>query len=333
MEEDNQSSKKGRVCVTGGTGFLGSRLILKLLQSGYAVNTTVRPNPDGGRDVSYLTNLPGASERLQIFNADLDKPQSFVPAIQGCIGVFHVAHALDLEGKEEEETKTKRAINGVLTILQACIDSKTVKRFIYTSSASTVVYNGKNLDMVDEDSWTDVGLMRSMGASAGSYVISKTLTEKAAIEFAENHGLDLVTVIPSWIHGPFISSHFPDSVKICLALFFGDQEHYKYIWDTSLVHVDDVARAHIFLFEYPNAKGRYLCSALHVTIHELSKFVSARYPQYQLPINADSLKDVVSAKFSGFSSKKLLETGFKFQHGLEDMYDDAIRCCKEKGFF
>ncbi|XP_073142024.1 vestitone reductase-like isoform X2 [Henckelia pumila] len=289
--EDN--SKKGRVCVTGGTGFLGSWLVLKLLQSGYTVNTTVRPNPDGRkRDVNYLTNLPGASERLQIFYADLDKPETFAPAVQGCTGVFHVAHALDLDGKEDEETKTKRAINGVLAILQACIDSKTVKRVVYTSSASTVIFSGKkNSDVLDEDSWTDVGLMRSIGEPAGSYVISKTLTEKAAIEFAESHGLDFVTVVPTWIHGPFICSHFPDSVKIFLALILGEQEHYKYLGDTSMVHVDDVARAHVFLFEHPNAKGRYLCSALEVTIHKLIEFVSERYPQYhQLPINAETTK-------------------------------------------
>jgi len=36
---------KGRVCVTGGTGFIGSWIIKRLLQDGYTVNTTVRPDP------------------------------------------------------------------------------------------------------------------------------------------------------------------------------------------------------------------------------------------------------------------------------------------------
>jgi len=36
---------KGRVCVTGGTGFIGSWIIKTLLQEGYSVNTTVRHNP------------------------------------------------------------------------------------------------------------------------------------------------------------------------------------------------------------------------------------------------------------------------------------------------
>lgn len=36
---------KGRVCVTGGTGFLGSWIIKRLLENGYFVNTTIRADP------------------------------------------------------------------------------------------------------------------------------------------------------------------------------------------------------------------------------------------------------------------------------------------------
>lgn len=49
------------------------------------------------------------------------------------------------------------------------------------------------------------------------------------------------------------------------------------------VHTDDAARAHIFLFEYPDARGRYICSALQIAINDLYAFLSARYPQYQIP--------------------------------------------------
>jgi len=37
--------ERGTVCVTGGTGYLASCLIMKLLEQGYSVNTTVRPHP------------------------------------------------------------------------------------------------------------------------------------------------------------------------------------------------------------------------------------------------------------------------------------------------
>lgn len=105
MEREKRGGS--RVCVTGGTGFLGSWLIMRLLQNGYSVNTTIRSHPDRKRDVSYLTNLEGASERLQIFNADINKPQSFAAAIEGCVGVFHLAQPMDFEEEEVNEEKVK----------------------------------------------------------------------------------------------------------------------------------------------------------------------------------------------------------------------------------
>ncbi|KAI3469935.1 hypothetical protein Pfo_026598 [Paulownia fortunei] len=307
MVEDN---KKGRVCVTGGTGFLGSWMIKRLLEDGCSVNTTIRIDPERKRDISYLTNLPGASERLQIFNADLDKPESFAAAIEGCIGVFHMAHPLDFVDKETE-VKIKRVSTGLQGILQACADSKTVKRVVYTS-------------------WTDVDFARSLQPFGGSYVVTKTLAEKAALDLAEKLGLDLVSVLPTWISGPFICSHCPDTVHITMALIFGDKRHYHLLKDTSLVHVDDVARAHIHLLEYPDAKGRYICAAVKFTIEELCEFTSTRYPEYQMP-TADSWKDLTPVKFSGLSTKKLQETGFQYENGLEEIFDGAIKCCKEKG--
>jgi UDP-glucose 4-epimerase len=38
-------SGKGAVCVTGGTGFIASCLITRLLEQGYAVRATVRSSP------------------------------------------------------------------------------------------------------------------------------------------------------------------------------------------------------------------------------------------------------------------------------------------------
>ncbi|KAL7158538.1 hypothetical protein ABFS83_02G150500 [Erythranthe nasuta] len=326
-------NEKGRVCVTGGTGYLGSWLVKKLLEDGiFSINTTTRPNPEGRRDVSFLTNLPGASERLKIFSADLDRPETFAAAIEGCVGVFHVAHPLDFEERETEEVKTKRVIAGLKGILQICARSETVRRVVYTSSISAAAFSHPAAGHIDEDTWTDVDFVRSSRAFGGPYFITKTLAERAAIDYAAELGLDLVSVNPTWITGPFICSHLPDSVYVAMSLIFGDVGHYKHLKDTSLVHIDDVARAHIHLMEYPGAKGRYICSGVEFTIAELSEFISARYPEYKdkMP-NEDAWKDLVPVKFSGVSTKKLEETGFKYENGLEEMFDGAIKSCKEKG--
>ncbi|KAL3517009.1 hypothetical protein ACH5RR_023911 [Cinchona calisaya] len=325
--------EKGRVCVTGGTGFFASWLIKRLLQDGYAVNTTIRPSSDH-RNITHLTDLPGTSERLQIFNADLDKPDSFGAAIEGCIGVFHVAHPTDFESQESEETKIKRAVNGTIGILQACLNSKTLKRAVYTSSSASVTFNEKGLDIMDENIWSDVDYVRRIFGDQGpasSYPISKIITEKAAFEFAGKHGLDLVSIIPTWIHGPFFCPFFPGSVRRSMVMIFGQQDRYKYLSKTHFVHTDDLASADIFLFEYPEAKGRNICSGTEITIDKLAECLSARYPEYPIP-TADSLKGITGLKSGSLSSKKLLDAGFEFKYGIEEMFDAAIQCCKEKGF-
>ncbi|KAM7466104.1 hypothetical protein LguiB_013666 [Lonicera macranthoides] len=327
MEENN----KGRVCVTGGTGYVASWLIMRLLQHGYSVNTTIRSNPDEKKGVTFLTTLPGASERLKIFNADLEKPESFNEPIEGCNGLFHVAHPIDFEDIETEETKVNRAINGTLGILRACLNSKTVRRVVYTSSASAVSFHTQELALIDESCWSDVDFIRAKKPYGASYYISKTLTERAAIDFANEHGLDLVTIIPTYIHGPFICPQCPGSVRASLAMIFGDLKLYKLLVNTPFVHIDDVASAHIFLFEYPNAKGRYICTATEISIDKLFEFLTARYLEYKIPPPNYFVEENKGVKYSTLTSKKLLDTGFKYKYGLEEMFDGAIECCKQKG--
>lgn len=232
-----------------------------------------------------MRNLQGASERLEIFDADLDRPETFAPAIEGCVGVFHVAHPLDFEEREAERVKIDRVVNGAVGIMQACVDSKTVKRVVYCSSVATAVFSDKagGLDVIDESSWTDVEFLRSLGVFGGPYMVTKTLVEKMVLDFGERHGLDVVALLPSWIHGPFICPYLPDSVSIFMALILGDKKSYQRLVRTSSVHVEDVVRAHIHLFEYPEAKGRYICSNVDITIDKLHQFLSAKYPEYELP--------------------------------------------------
>ncbi|KAK7314271.1 hypothetical protein VNO77_39485 [Canavalia gladiata] len=322
---------KGRVCVTGGAGFIASSIIETLLLNGYSVNTTVRSHPEYEEDPSFLYNIDGASQRLQVFNADLSNSESFNGAIEGCIGVFHVATPVDFELGEPEEVLTKRSIDGALGILKACLNSKTVKRVVYTSSASAVTYNGKEEEVIlDENSWSDVNYLRVSKPFGWSYAISKTLTEKAVLEFGEQNGLDVVTLIPALVFGPFICPKLPSSVGATLNFIFGKCP-FGLVLQIPMVHVDDVARAHIFLLEHSNPKGRYCCSHCLVTFGRISELFSAKYPEFQ-PLIVDSLKQIEGTKLSDLSSKKLIDAGFVFKYGLEEMLDDAIQCCKEKDY-
>ncbi|CAN1181822.1 Vestitone reductase [Linum perenne] len=333
---------KGVVCVTGGTGFIASWLIMKLLNHGYSVHATIRPPSNNTTtDITFLTSLPGASsQNLTIFEADLSHPDSFSAAIQGCAAVIHVATpGINSHTEEEEEAIVERSVNGTLGILKACLETTSVKRVVYTSGASAVVYGGRGNDVVDESFWSEVEygrrVMEKKSKVARLLMVSKTVTERRAIEFAEEHGMDLVTLIPSIVVGPFVCPKFPGSVRLALATVLGQKESSRSGMveesSISLVHVDDVAEAYIFLLENPEAKGRFICSSHNLTTTsdqmELET-LSIKYQHLTIP----ALKSVMGLKKPKLSSKKLLDAGFGFKYGIHDMFDEAIQCCISKGF-
>lgn len=180
---------------------------------------------DGKKDVSYITNLPFASKKLKLFTADLNQPESFAAAIEGSTAVLHVAHPTEQTG-ESHETVTNRAVNGLLGILKACVESKTVKRVVYTSSLSSVAYigNEERGRQLDEDTWSDVEICKRIGENnklSVAYLVSKIVTEKTALDFAERNGLDLVSLVLPLVVGPFICPYVPSSVYIFLNMILG----------------------------------------------------------------------------------------------------------------
>lgn len=60
--------------------------------------------------------------------------------MEGCIGVFHVATPVDFVDKEDAEVVIRRAVDGTLGILKACLNSRTVRRVVYTSTASAILF-------------------------------------------------------------------------------------------------------------------------------------------------------------------------------------------------
>ncbi|MED6226744.1 hypothetical protein PIB30_106725, partial [Stylosanthes scabra] len=248
------------------------------------------------KDVTFLTNLPGAPQRLQIFNADLNNPESFNAAIEGCIGVFHTATpspTIDDNFSSQlnltQESIIKTSVDGVLGILKSCLNSKTVKRVVYTSSGSAVIHHSnlsREHEIMDESYWSDVDFLRDAKPLLWSNSVSKTLAEKAALEFGEQqHGLEVVSLIPPLVLGPFICSKLPDSVHISLAFLFGqgNLDQFGALARFPIAHVDDLARAHIFLLEHPNPKGRYNCSPCSVTLEEIADIIRSKHLNLKYP--------------------------------------------------
>jgi UDP-N-acetylglucosamine 4,6-dehydratase len=76
---------KGRlVLVTGGSGFLGEPLIQRLLDRGALIRTMSR---DEGKLIALKQKFPS----IEIFTGDVSDPFEVRQAMQGVIGVFHLA--------------------------------------------------------------------------------------------------------------------------------------------------------------------------------------------------------------------------------------------------
>ena len=87
------------VCVTGASGFIASHIVADLLAAGYAVRGTVR-DASATDKYGFLTELPGASERLELVTANLNEPDSFGPAVAGCEYVLHTASPYVIDVKD-----------------------------------------------------------------------------------------------------------------------------------------------------------------------------------------------------------------------------------------
>nr|KJB58245.1 hypothetical protein B456_009G200600 [Gossypium raimondii] len=270
------------VCVTGGSGFIGSWLIKLLLERGYVVRATVR-DPDNSKKVKHLLELPKAETHLTLWKADLAEEGSFDDAIQGCTGVFHVATPMDFESEDPENEVIKPTINGVLSIMKACAKAKTVRRLVFTSSAGTIDVAEQQKPCYDETCWSDLEFIQAKKMTGWMYFVSKTMAEQAAWKFAKENNIDFVSIIPPLVVGPFIMQSMPPSLITALSPITGNEAHYSIIKQGQFIHLDDLCRAHIFLFENPKAEGRYICASHHATIIDLAKMLSDKYPEYNVP--------------------------------------------------
>ncbi|GAU41322.1 hypothetical protein TSUD_94030, partial [Trifolium subterraneum] len=295
----------------------------------------------------HLLSLWKGGDQLRIFRADLQEEGSFDDAVKGCVGVFHVAASMQFNISDKENTEAfvqskivDPAIKGTINLLKSCLKSNSVKRVVFTSSISTITAkdsNGKWKPIVDESCQTQTEILWNTQPSGWVYALSKLLTEEAAFKFAQENGIDLVSVITSTVAGPFFTSNVPSSVKVLLSPLTGETENYKIIsavnarmGSIALVHIEDICNAHIFLMEHVKAEGRYICTTQSCTLSNLAALISKEYssPNTQSRKNQKSYDKVPSE----ISSKKLKDLGFSFKHSFEEIIHQTIMCCLDYGY-
>nr|XP_011463973.1 PREDICTED: anthocyanidin reductase-like isoform X2 [Fragaria vesca subsp. vesca] len=317
-------NKVSRVCVTGGSGYIGCWLVKTLLEKGHTVHATLR-------------NL---DTNLLLFDADIYNPNDFKPAIEGCEFVFHLATPMQHTSQSSQYKDTaEAAIAGVRSIADSCIQSQTVKRLIYT--ASILSMSPRNDDgvgfrpLLDESCWTPLDASSTYGNEFTlGYIKLKTLAEKAVLSYNDfgDSKLEVVTLPCGLVGGESLLSYLPLSVRVILAQLTGDMFScdglnlmQEFMGSVPLVHIDDVCRAHIFCMEQPSMKGRFCCAVACHSIKEIAIYFQETYPEYK--IHKELIEGPEEGSKSDFS--KLKKMGFEYKYGIKEILDDSVAWAKK----
>ena len=116
-----------KTLITGASGFVGSAVLRRLLETGHEVRALVRPS-------SLRANLEGLT--LEIVEGDLNDPASLERALQGCEALYHVAADYRL-WTPTPQTLYQNNVTGTRNIMRAAGNAG-VKRIVYTSSVATL---------------------------------------------------------------------------------------------------------------------------------------------------------------------------------------------------
>lgn len=276
------------VLVTGGTGFVGSHVIVQLLGAGHIVRTTVR-SPSREQSVRDMVRQAGveAGGRLQVVVADLLRDEGWAEAMRGCEFVMHVASPMPSTAPSHEDELIVPAREGTLRVLRAARDAG-VSRVVMTSSCGAVYYGHPPQQApFDETSWTNVD-----GGEMSAYVKSKALAERAAWDFMAHEGgrLELAVINPTGIFGPVLGADFSSSIDIVKRLLGGMPGCPQLYF--AVVDVRDVAGLHLLAMTDPAARGqRFIAtSGLAVSMFDIATVLRARLgkaarkvPTRQLP--------------------------------------------------
>ena len=183
------------VLVTGGTGLVGSHLLLHLMQKQVPTRALYRSRDTLAkvRQVFgyYTGNASALFEKIEWIQGDILDIPSLEEAFYGISKVYHCAAYISFD-PSEFNTLEKINKEGTANVVNLCIDRK-VKKLCHVSTIGAI---GKNVNQntVDEESaWSF--------QNTNPYAITKYLAEMEVWRGAQE-GLSMVIVNPGVILGP-----------------------------------------------------------------------------------------------------------------------------------
>jgi nucleoside-diphosphate-sugar epimerase len=232
LSQVTRHTPQGPVLVTGGTGFLGRRIVDRLLAQ--------------GRSVRVLGRTPAADleqRGVRFVRASLDDAAAVRAACVGVETVFHVAAKVGVWGRYADFFRTN--VLGTRALLAGC-RAAGVKRLVYTSTPS-VVYNGGGLAGADES-------LPLTTQCPSPYPLTKAIAEREVLA-ADSPPLQTVALRPHLIWGvgdPHLVPRVLERARAGRLRIVGDGKN-----RVDMVHIENAVDAHLLAEQaLPAAGGR-----------------------------------------------------------------------------
>lgn len=184
-----------RILITGSNGFIGARVVERLLDSGYRnLRCFVRPSSKLGRLQALLERF-GAADQVEVITGDLLVRDDCRRAAEGVSVIYHLAAGI-------EKSFAGAFMNSALTtrnLLDAFLEHSRPKRFVNVSSFA--VYSNFNLgrgEVLDET----CPLETASQERGDAYGFGKLKQDQIVSEYGAQHGLPYVILRPGMVIGP-----------------------------------------------------------------------------------------------------------------------------------
>ncbi|SRR5712671_677371 len=227
---DAEPNDPGPVLVTGGTGFVGSRLARRLFADGRRVRAIVR---------APGSELELAAARVEEITGDFTRPDVAGPAARGAEAVVHCAATVG----PDLETARRVNVEGTRAMVEAALAAG-VRRYVQISTIS--VYARSPADLLDEEA--------PLKTEGDPYGHTKADADRVVLD-AVKRGLPAVILRPGAILGVHRTSSWgvkmPARIRDGQVKLRGDGRELL-PW----VHVENLADAVLLALSDPRAVGR-----------------------------------------------------------------------------
>lgn len=250
--------------VTGGTGLVGSHLLLQLCKAGEPVIALKRASSSlkAIRLLFDRNNMSTQFEHIEWVDGDLNDVFLLDKICKKSDYLYHCAALVSFD-KKDTDALIKVNINGTANIVNAAL-SNGIKKMVYVSSTAAIGKQPK-VDLIDEScEWSpDFG--------NNDYSMSKHFAELEVWRAAEE-GLDVVMVNPAVIVGP------GDWGKSSTNLIKTVDKGLKFYSSggNAFVDVRDVARGMVALMQSSIVNERFLFASENMRFKDFFDLVADR---------------------------------------------------------